>query len=43
MGVPRDHPFADPESIAGPGGLYNIRVGPIRLPAPPTFVVRLRR
>ena len=39
IGVPRDHPFADLETNPG-SGLHNIRVGRIRLPNPPTFVVR---
>jgi len=43
IGVPRDHPFADPESEAGTSGLHNLRIGPIRLPVAPTFVVRVRR
>ena len=42
IGVPRDHPFADPESEAGTSGLHNLRIGPIRLPVAPTFVVRVR-
>ena len=43
IGVPRDHPFADPESGVGTSGLHNLRIGPIRLPVAPTFVVRVRR
>jgi hypothetical protein len=42
LGVPRDHPFADPDAPVGDGNLHNVRIGPIRLPAPPTFVVRFR-
>ena len=43
IGVPRDHPLADPESPAGPSGLHNLRIGPIRLPVAPTFIIRVRR
>jgi hypothetical protein len=42
IGVPRDHPLADPTSEAGPTGLHNLRIGPVRLPRAPTFVVRIR-
>lgn len=41
LGVPRDHPFADLDGPSGNGGLHNIRIGPVRLPAAPTFVVKL--
>ena len=40
--MPRDHPLADPTSEAGPTGLHNLRIGPVRLPRAPTFVVRIR-
>jgi hypothetical protein len=43
IGVPRDHPLADPNSPAGPSGLHNLRIGPIRLPIAPTFIIRVRR
>lgn len=43
IGVPRDHPLADPNSPAGPSGLHNLRIGPIRLPVAPTFVIRVMR
>lgn len=43
IGVPEDHLFADPDSHAGNQGLRNLRIGPIRLPAPPTFVIRIKR
>ena len=43
IGVPRDHPLADLDSPAGPSGLHNLRIGPIRLPVAPTFVIRVRR
>ncbi len=42
IGVPSGHPLADPDSSAGPTGLHNLRIGPIRLPRAPTFVVRIR-
>jgi len=42
IGVPADHPFADLEMNSGNSGLHNIRIGPIRLLAPPTFIVRIR-
>ena len=42
IGVPSDHPFADPASMAGPTGLHNLRIGPIRLPRAPTFIIRVR-
>ena len=43
IGVPRSHPFADLDNEAGPdSGLYNLRIGPIRLPAAPTFAVRIQ-
>lgn len=34
IGVPADHPLADPASSAGPSGLQNVRVGGISMPAP---------
>jgi hypothetical protein len=43
IGVPDDHIFADHDTEVGSHGLRNLRIGPIRLPAPPVFVVRLRR
>ena len=45
MGVPSNHPFADiPTGMeTHPDRLYNVRFGPVRLPAPPTFVVCVRR
>ena len=44
IGVPRAHPFADPENQVGDNdsGLYNLRIGPIRLPAAPTFAVKIK-
>ena len=42
IGVPRNHPLADLDSEAGPTGLHNLRIGPVRLPRAPTFVVRIR-
>jgi len=41
--VPSDHPLADPTSLAGNSGLHNLRLGPIRLPVAPTFVIRIMR
>ena len=35
IGVPEDHPMADRSSQAGPTGLYNMRLGQIRIPAAP--------
>jgi len=43
IGVPRSHPFADTNSEAGNSGLYNLRIGPIRLPVAPTFMIRMQR
>ena len=43
IGVPSTHPFADTNSQAGNSGLYNLRIGPIRLPVAPTFMIRLQR
>ena len=42
IGVPRNHPLADLDSEAGATGLHNLRIGPVRLPRAPTFVVRIR-
>jgi hypothetical protein len=42
IGVPIDHPYADVEMGPSGDGLYNVRVGPLRLPMPPTFLVRQR-
>lgn len=41
--MPADHPLADPNSPAGNSGLHNLRLGPIRLPVAPTFVIRIMR
>lgn len=41
IGVPITHPFADTQSQAGNSGLYNLRIGPIKLPVAPTFMIRL--
>ena len=43
IGVPPDHPLADTTSPAGNSGLHNLRLGPIRLPVAPTFVIRIMR
>lgn len=43
IGVPADHPMADGDRRAGVSGLHNIRIGPIRLPPAPTFIIRLPR
>lgn len=43
IGVPQNHPLADPESEAGPTGLFNMRLGPIRIPAAPQFTINVRR
>ena len=43
IGVPSDHPLADMDRRAGVSGLHNIRIGPIRLPPAPTFIIRLPR
>ena len=43
IGVPADHPMADTESQPGPTGLYNMRMGAIRIPAAPQFVINVHR
>ena len=43
IGVPRDHPMADTEQQPGPTGLYNMRIGAIRIPAAPQFVINVHR
>jgi hypothetical protein len=35
--------MADQASTAGPSGLYNMRMGPISMPAAPQFVINVRR
>ena len=42
IGVPSNHPMAAPQPN-GPNGLHNMRLGPMPLPVPPTFIIRLRR
>ena len=42
IGVPRNHPFADHDRRAVPSDLYNLIVGPIRLPPAPTILIRIR-
>lgn len=42
IGVPSTHPFADMDNQAGEdSGLYNLKIGPVRLPAAPTFAVKI--
>lgn len=43
IGVPEDHPMADRSSQAGPTGLYNMRLGNVRIPAAPQFTINVRR
>ena len=43
IGVPQDHPLADPNSQAGSSNLYNLRMGNIRVPPAPQFVINMRR
>ena len=43
IGVPRTHPFADLDNQAGESsGLYNLKIGQVRLPAAPTFAVKIQ-
>jgi hypothetical protein len=35
--------MADRSSAAGPTGLYNMRLGQIRIPAAPQFTINVRR
>lgn len=39
IGVPEGHLLADPDSATLPGGLRDARIGPMRLPAPPVFMI----
>ena len=43
IGVPRDHPLADTSAQVGDSGLYNMRIGNLRLPPAPQLVVNIRR
>lgn len=42
IGVPSNHPLADPYSKAGASSLHNLKIGPISLPVAPTFTIRVR-
>ena len=41
VGVPREHQLADLSSRAGSSDLFNLKIGPIKLPVAPTFMIKL--
>jgi len=42
IGVPQDHPFADTDNRIGESDLFNMRIGPVRLPPAPTIIIRMQ-